>query len=257
MSKKPKILIVNDDGIYAPGLKQLWNSLVDKSDLAIVAPAFEKSGAGLSLTLRKPLVIEPVSWEKETPAWKVAGTPADCVRLAISILNYKPDLIVSGINRGSNSGRNVLYSGTVGGIIEGALRSIPGIAFSCEEFEKPDYEATAEYIYPFVQHILEHPLPNGTFLNVTFPTSKTIEGVKMARQGMGYWRESPQQRLHPEGHYYYWMGGTWHHHEEHEESDVALLKKGYVTAVPIHINEMTDQKVFESRKNHLENLFVK
>lgn len=253
MSQKPKILIVNDDGIYAPGLKHLWNAVVDKVDVAIVAPSFEKSGAGMSLTLRKPLVVESVPWEKNTPAWKITGTPADCVRLAISVvLDYVPDLIISGINRGSNAGRNILYSGTVGGIMEGVLRGIPGIAFSCEDFDTPLYHLAENYIMPFIKHVLEHPLPKGSFLNVTFPPTKDYKGVKMARQGMGYWKESPDQRLHPEGHYYYWMGGKWHHHDEHVESDVALIKQGYVTAVPIHINEMTDHSVIESRKSHFE-----
>lgn len=253
MSQKPRILIVNDDGIYAPGLKTLWKAVDGKADVAIVAPAFEKSGAGMSLTLRKPLIVETVPWEKNTPAWKIAGTPADCVRLAVSIvLDYSPDLIISGINRGSNAGRNILYSGTVGGIMEGVLRNIPGIAFSCEDFENPQYHLAERYIMPLINHVLEHPMPKGTFLNVSFPVAKEYKGIKMARQGMGYWKESPDQRLHPDGHFYYWMGGKWHHHEEHNDSDVALLKDGYVTAVPIHINEMTDRAVIDSRRTHFE-----
>ena len=126
MSKNFRILIINDDGIHAPGLIHLWKALVDLADVTIIAPAIEQSGVGLGITLRSPLHIESVAWNKGTPAWKISGTPADCVKMALSvILKTPPDLIVSGINRGSNSGRNVLYSGTVGGVIEGVLRNIP------------------------------------------------------------------------------------------------------------------------------------
>lgn len=256
MSKKPKLLIINDDGIYAPGLLHLWKAVEKSADVTIVAPSSERSGAGLSITLRDPLRIEKVKWEKDTPAWKISGTPADCVRLALGVVNYVPDLIISGINRGSNSGRNIFYSGTVGGIIEGVLRNIPGIAFSCEDFEKPDYYAFNDYIFPVIEHVLDDPLPKGTFLNVSFPTSDKIQGVKLARQGKGYWVENLQERIHPEGHSYYWMGGTWNHHDEHEESDVSLLQKGYIAAVPIHVNEMTDHDVFSSRKGQFEKLFT-
>lgn len=117
MANKPRILLTNDDGISAPGLKHLWQALSDIADLSIIAPATEKSGVGLSITIREPLQIQSVDWEKGTPAWKVNGTPADCVRLGLSvILKDRPDLIVSGINRGANSGRNVLYSGTIQGL---------------------------------------------------------------------------------------------------------------------------------------------
>ena len=130
MTRKPKILITNDDGIFAPGLRSLWQALVDYADVSIVAPTDDTSGAGAGITIKTPLRVDVVPWENGTRAWKVNGKPADCVKLALgTILTEKPDLIVSGINRGSNSGRTVFCSGTVGGVIEGALRKIPGIAF--------------------------------------------------------------------------------------------------------------------------------
>lgn len=258
MTRKPRILLTNDDGISAPGLKNLWKALSDIADLSIIAPATEKSGVGLSITIREPLQIQSVQWENGTPAWKVTGTPADCVRLGLSvILKERPDLIVSGINRGANSGRNVLYSGTIGGVIEGTLRNVPGIALSCVDFENPDYSLTLPHIGPLVQHILAQPLPKGTLLNVNFPSTPAIKGVKMARQGKGYWIEDPLERLHPEGHSYYWLGGKWHEHEEHEESDVFLLNEGYGAAVPIHVDEMTDMELFRSRKEHFDSHFSK
>lgn len=257
--KKPNILITNDDGIYAPGLKVLWKALHNFANLNIIAPATEKSGVGLGITIREPLLIQPVEWVDDVPAWKVTGTPADCVRLGLSvILKTPPDLIVSGVNRGSNAGRNVLYSGTVGGVIEGALRHIPGIAFSSADFEHPNYALSEPHILALVSHVLENPLPQGTFLNVTFPSESPVKGVKMARQGVGYWIEDPLERVHPEGHPYYWLGGKWLHQEEHPESDVALLKEGYAAVVPIHIQQLTDFDLLESRKmqfnRHFEQL---
>jgi 5'-nucleotidase len=258
MSKKLRILIINDDGIEAPGLKHLWGSVVDFADVRIIAPAIEQSGVGMATTQRKPLHIHPYKWEKETPAWKISGTPADCVKMAMSvILDYVPDLILSGINRGANSGRNVLYSGTVGGVIEGVLRKIPGIAFSCVDYENPNFAAAAKYVMPIVNYVLEHPLPFGSFLNVNVPNpADQIKGVKFARQGLGYWTDNPDQRLHPEGRTYYWLGGKWSHHEEDEFSDVRLLNEGYLTAVPINVKDMTDHDLFHNRREHFESLFI-
>ncbi len=256
MTKKLKILVTNDDGIDAPGLKYLWQALVDIAELYIIAPSSEKSGVGLGITIRDPILIQPVSWERDTKAWKVTGTPADCVRMGLSvILKSPPDLVVSGINRGSNSGRNVLYSGTVGGVIEGILRNVPGIAFSCVDFVNPDYKKVQHLIHPLVNHVIENPLPHGTFLNVNFPDAEEIRGIKLARQGRGYWIEDPDHRVHPEGHSYFWHGGKWNEHDEHEESDVHLLKQGFAAAVPIHVSELTDNKLYQERKADFDSLF--
>jgi len=258
MNRKPKILITNDDGITASGIWHLWHALHDKADLTIVAPAIQKSGTGLGLTLHKPITINPVKWEHSTAAWKVSGTPADCVRFGLRlVLNDKPDLIVSGINKGSNAGRNVLYSGTMGGVIEGAMKDIPGIAFSSVEFDEPRYESIEPYVFPLVEHILEHPLSKGTVLNVNFPSKfENFKGVKLARQGQSLWVEDPDERVHPDGEPYFWHGGQWSHHDEHDDSDISLLSQGFVTAVPIHVHELTDHDVLEKRKDHFESHFT-
>lgn len=248
--------MTNDDGIDAPGLRHLWEALSDFAEVYVIAPSSEKSGVGLAITIRDPIVIQPVNWAERAKAWKVTGTPADCVRMGMSvILKSPPDLIVSGINRGSNSGRNVLYSGTIGGVIEGALRNVPGIAFSCVDFINPDYKKTQPLIYPLVKHVMEHPLPQGTVLNVNFPNTDEIRGVRLARQGMGSWIEDPDHRVHPEGHSYYWHGGKWNDLDEHEESDVHLLKQGFATAVPVHVGELTDHAAFQERKENFNRLF--
>jgi 5'-nucleotidase len=259
--KKPNILLTNDDGIYAPGLKHLWKSLKDFCNIYIVAPSSEQSGTGAGVSLKTPLHVDKVEWEEGTPAWQVSGTPADCVRVAICILlDTPPDLVVSGINKGSNSGRNVLYSGTVGGIIESVMRNIPGIAFSCEDFYNPAYESFESQTFPLVEYILKHPLSSGTFLNVNFPSSHqdSHKGYKLARQGMGYYKENFLKGTHPEGKDYYWMGGALYEHEdEYEDSDVHLLKSGYITAVPVHVKELTDLKALRERQEHFNDHFQK
>ena len=252
---KPKILLINDDGIEAVGLRSLYEALLPFAELSIVAPSEEQSGVGLSVTLRSPLRIDAVKWEKKTPAWKVNGTPADCVRLALNLIfSEPPDLIVSGINKGSNAGRNVLYSGTVGGVIEGVHRGVPGLAVSCEEYFHPDYEATKPYIRSIVKCLLKTPLAKGSLLNVNFPAAGPIQGLKLTRQGKRYVREKLDRRLHPEGNPYYWMGFSLSEHPEENESDISWLKKGFATAVPIHVDEMTDHSFLKAHKSFFEAL---
>ncbi|HSX13015.1 MAG TPA: 5'/3'-nucleotidase SurE [Chlamydiales bacterium] len=258
MTKRPFLLITNDDGIHAPGIKQLWESVTEFADTAIVAPHAEKSGSGLSITWTKPLKIHSIAWEEPTKAWSLNGTPADCVKMACGVLLDKaPQMIISGINRGSNAGRTVLYSGTVGGVIEGALKNIPGIAFSFCDFTPPPNSAIKRYIFPLIEHFLKNPMPPGTFLNVNFPHNceKGVKGLKMAKQGRGYWVEAPEQRMHPEGLPYYWLGGKWSSFEEDPISDVSLLNQGYVTAVPIHVDQLTDHHTFNQHKEHIDKLF--
>lgn len=259
MKDKPNILITNDDGIHAPGIKHLWNALKDVANVTIIAPAAEQSAVALSITVRHPLQIHRVPWANDSPAWAVTGTPADCVKMALSvILDAPPDIVVSGINRGTNAGRNVLYSGTVGGVIEGILHDIPGIAFSCREYQSPNYEAFERYIPKIVSHTLEHKLPEGTLLNVNFPEHHEdgIKGFKLTRQGKEFWGEDPDERSHPaEGHSYYWMGAKLLQFDEHEESDITWLKRGYLTAVPVHVGDLTDHGHLAERKAHFETLF--
>ena len=257
--QRPFLLITNDDGIHAPGLKHLWQAVRDFADVAIIAPHVEKSGCGLSITWAKPLRIQPAVWDGATPAWSLNGTPADCVKMGCSvILEKRPHMILSGINRGSNAGRTVLYSGTVGGVIEGAYKNIPGIAFSFSDLEPPPVSATKDFIFPLIQYFLNHPLPHGTFLNVTFPCNckDGVKGFRLARQGKGYWIESPEKRIHPEGIPYYWLGGKWNPFDEDPESDIALLDQGYITGVPIQISELTDLEAWKKQKQGIEKIFA-
>lgn len=256
---KPRILITNDDGIQTPGIFHLWQALKDSCDVTISAPATEQSGVGLSTTYRSPLHMHEVAWPSNGKAYSVTGTPSDCVKLALCmVMDRPPDLIVSGINRGANSGRNVLYSGTVAGVIEGIMHGIPGVAFSCFDFDKPNYAEAEKHVLKIVTHVLDHPLPEGTLLNVNFPPAKhgTFKGFKLTRQGKHFWAENPDRRQHPAGEWdYYWLGIKLQEFIEHEDSDVTWLNKGYVTAAPIHVGELTDLEHLKKRKDIFENLF--
>ncbi len=259
--KRPLILITNDDGIYAPGIHYLWDALKNENvDLAIVAPSMEQSSVGMSTTLRSPLHIHQVNWTEggRTEAWSVSGTPADCIKMALKvILKAKPDLVLSGINRGTNAGRSILYSGTVAGAIEAALQDITSAAFSCFDYETPDFKTAKNYVPQFVDYILKHSLPKGTLLNVNFPShQQTMKGIRMAKQGKGHWAEDPDRRLHPsEGNHYYWLGSKFLKFKEEEEGDVFLLEQGYITAVPVHVGELTDHRHYQERKEHFEEYF--
>lgn len=254
---RPLLLIVNDDGIHAPGLKHLWQSVREFADTVIVAPLVEKSGCGVSITWGKPLRLQKVDWDNESPAWSLTGAPADCVKMALSVvLERQPTMIVSGINRGSNSGRTVLYSGTIGGAIEGALKGIPGIAFSFSDSTVPPLSATQKYIWPLIKHFIAHPLPSETILNVNFPENcAEAKGLRMAKQGKGYWVEQPEKRIHPEGLPYYWLGGQWGSFAEEPDSDVTLLEQGYVTAVPLQIGQLTHEGAFAKHKDTIQKTF--
>ena len=273
MKKRPKILITNDDGIHAPGIRHLWNSLKDFADLVVCAPAHEQSAVGLSITIRNPLQMLPINWQNQisthhdhahhmgADTWSISGTPADCIKLGLNVIfdQEAPDLIVSGINRGSNAGRNVLYSGTVAGAIEGVMHNIPGIAFSCHDHHEPNYIDFENHIPLIVKHVLENPMPTGTLLNVNFPpkSHSKIQGFRMTRQGKELWVENPDKRNHPaEGSEYYWLGAKVATFDEHEESDISWLQKGYITAVPVHVGELTDHAHLNDHKESFANLWA-
>lgn len=251
--KKRTLLITNDDGITSPGLCALYEAVKHDFDVIIAAPSKQRSGTGIGLTLHRPIHIHPHQWIDPCPAWKIDGKPADCIKLACSILLKKlPDMVLSGINPGSNAGRNALYSGTVGGAMEATIRGIPGIAFSCVNEINPDYEGAKRFITPIIHHFFNHPLPKGTLINVNFPDSAYL-GIKYARQGLSYILENPYQCKETKG---YYISKKWDLHPEHEESDTTYLKQGYITATPIHINEMTDIDHYTTHKKHFESLDI-
>jgi len=257
MSQKPFFLLTNDDGIHALGIKHLWDAVHEFADVAIVAPDSEKSGSGVSITNFKPIRISQVAWEKNTPAWSITGTPADCVKMGVSVLlDRTPDFVLSGVNNCSNSGCTLFYSGTVGGAIEGALRGIPSLAFSFSDPSLPPLGSARTLLASLVKHFLANPIPSGTLMNINFPKNcpQKINGFRMAKQGRGYWIEHPDHRTQPEGISYYWLGSRWSDHPEDPESDVALLEQGYVTAVPLCIENLTHHELLEKHRSSFESL---
>lgn len=258
---RPKILLCNDDGIRARGIRHLWKVLAeaDFADLLIIAPAAERSGAGVSITWDRPMLIQKIQWENNTPAWSVEGSPADCIKMGINvILESPPDLILSGINAGSNAGRNVLHSGTVGAVIEGVLRNIPGVALSCENGQEPNFEVAEKYVVSIAKYILEHPLESGSFLNVNFPQciKDEVKGFRLTRQGKGRWAEDPTLHLETDHGSSYWLGGKPEELTEDEDCDIALLREGYMTAVPIHVYDLTNSREIHRRKEKFEHFFL-
>lgn len=253
--KRPHILITNDDGIHAPGIHALAEALAPIADITVVAPQIEQSCVSLSVTIRSPLKIEKLQWKDNVTAYSVSGTPADCIKLALNVvLDKAPDIVVSGINRGTNAGRNILYSGTVAGAIEASIHDIPAIAFSCRDYFDTDYKTAAAYIPRTVEYVLSHPLALGTLLNINFPTKDLpIQGFKLTKQGKEYWGEEPNERFHPvEGHAYYWIGAKLMAFEEEEDSDIAWLHKGFITAVPVNVGSLTDLHQLDQRRSHFE-----
>lgn len=257
---RPKILITNDDGIHAPGIKVLWKALrtANFADLYLVAPSTERSGTGVSITWDRPILVQRVDGFEGDQAWAIDGSPADCVKMGERVvLKCKPDWIVSGINAGSNAGRNVLHSGTIGAVIEGALRGIPGIAFSCESIANPNYHVAEKYIAQITQYILAHPLPEGTILNVNFPQNidDHVKGFRLTRQGKGRFAENPYLHIETAHGPSYWLGGKPDDLDEELDCDVHLLRQGYMTAVPLYVHELTDHPLLQQRRKEFETLF--
>lgn len=254
MSQKPLILITNDDGIDAPGIRALYDAIAPHYRVVVVAPDRQRSGTGIGLTLHRPIELKAVDWAVESPIWSATGKPADCVKLGIQVaLGQVPDMVISGINLGSNSGRNALYSGTVGGVMEAVLRNIPGIAFSCVEEENPDYPLASQYIPPLIDHFFNHPMPKGTLINVNFPACKgeELQGIKYARQGLSYILDAPFQDEVSQG---YYISKTWDNHDEHNESDTTYLEQNHIAVTPIHVNELTDLDHYHKHKGLFESI---
>ena len=249
------ILITNDDSIDSSGIRLLAEAAAEVGNVSIVAPEADQSGKSLGINYLDPILVQKVDWGEKFSAWKVAGSPADCVKLALGpLLEKKPDLILSGVNFGSNSGRTVLYSGTVGGAIEGVMQGIPSIAFSCCQ-EEGDLTHVKPYLAKLIKGLYEVPFRHGTLFNVNFPCHDVEEfrGIKYAKQGRGYWIEKPVEIDLPGGTHYH-MAGKWAAFEEDPKSDVALLLDGFITAVPIHVGELTDHDHYTSNRERFENI---
>jgi len=233
----PFILLTNDDGINAPGITALYKALDQIADVAIVAPDREMSAAGHAITLSDPLRVTDVELEGGITGYAVNGTPADCVKIAArAVLSRKPDLVASGINLGSNTGINVIYSGTVSAATEGIILGIPSVALSLATYHDPDFAPAGEVAKMVVTAVLENGLPENTLLNVNIPPlpADQLKGIVVTKQGKAFYNEKFDKRVDPRNRTYYWMSGERKSMEEDEDSDERMVQEGYVSVTPVY-----------------------
>lgn len=236
--QKPLILLTNDDGITAPGLRALIGFMKEIGEIVVVAPERPQSGMGHAITLNNTLYSNKVIIDPEGGAeeYSCSGTPADCVKLALQeILGRRPALCVSGINHGTNSSINVLYSGTMSAAVEAGIEGIPAIGFSLCDFSwDADFEVAREYILNIVRETLSHGMPEGVVFNVNIPKlpKKALKGIKVCRQARANWKEKFDKRTNPMGKDYYWLTGEFELLDKGEDTDEWALANGYISLVP-------------------------
>jgi len=238
MSDKPLILVTNDDGITAPGIRALIEVMNELGDVYVVAPDSPQSGMGHAITLDSTLHIEKLTKNEEGQTeYSCSGTPADCVKLAVNeILERKPDLCVSGINHGANSAINVIYSGTMSAAIEAWIEGIPSIGFSSLDHSwNADFEPLKQYVRTIAKNVLENGLPDGVVLNVNFPKDG-IKGIKVCRQAKANWIEEFDKRISPQGKEYYWLTGEFVNLDKGQDTDLYALETGFATVVPVQFD---------------------
>jgi 5'-nucleotidase len=237
-SKKPLILVTNDDGINAPGIRFLIEIMNDFGDVVVVAPDSPQSGMGHAITINSTLYCEPIVINKNEPQseYSCSGTPVDCVKIAVNeILKRKPDLCVSGINHGSNSSINVIYSGTMSAAVEAGTHGIPAIGFSLLDYSlDADFSHSKEFIKRIVSECLKNGIPEGVVLNVNIPkiSNSKLKGIKICRQANGVWEEKFDKRTNPLGRDYYWLSGKFVNNDKGEDTDEWALENEYVSITP-------------------------
>lgn len=240
MAKRPLILVTNDDGITAPGIRTLISVMNTIGDVVVVAPDSPQSGMGHAITVNATLYLENVTIDGKQPEYSCSGTPADCVKLAVrEILDRKPDICVSGINHGSNSSINVIYSGTMSAALEAGIEGVPAIGFSLLDYNwNANFEHCTSFIETITRQVLEHGLPDGVVLNVNLPNldKNDIKGIKVCRQARANWVEKFDKRTNPMGRDYYWLAGKFVNMDNGEDTDEWALANGYVSVVPVQFD---------------------
>ena len=242
------ILISNDDGVFSKGINALIEALKPLGDIFIVAPDSGRSGQSCAITSTVPVRATLLKSTKGITIYSSTGTPVDCVKLALSnLLPRKPDLIVAGINHGSNASINVHYSGTMGIAIEGALNDIPSIGFSlCSHAPDADFSLASKYAYNISKLIINSGLPTGTCLNVNIPDTSNICGIKICHQAKGIWSEEFEKRIDPHNGTYYWLTGFLKNNEHNTiDTDEYALSTGYISVVPCKV-DLTDYTCFDT-----------
>lgn len=237
-NKRPLILISNDDGITAKGIEALTEVARNIGDVIVVAPNSAQSGMSHAITVKVPLHLKIIEESKEFTKYSCNGTPADCIKLALhKICSRKPDLVLSGINHGSNAATSIIYSGTMAAVLEGCMNQIPAIGFSILDYsETPDFSASKVYIEKIINLVLKNKLPEKTCLNVNIPKASLseIKGVRVCRQDDGQWIEEFDERINPSKQTYFWLTGEYHSFEpDSEQTDEWALKNNFISVVPV------------------------
>lgn len=251
-----KILVTNDDGIDAAGIAALKQSLSEIGEVTVIAPRYEQSAVGHGITMQTPLRVQEYYKNGTFFGYAVEGTPADCIKIGIkNILKKSPDLVVSGINHGSNTAINIIYSGTVSGAREAAIMDVPSIAISVTSHTVKDFDYAGKIAKLLALKIKEHGLPLGTLLNVNVPDlpESEIAGIMVTKQGKSKWDDVYDKRTDPAGRDYYWLTGAMTKADNDIELDQAAIGKNYVAVTPIHF-DLTDYETYKNMKNwNIEN----
>lgn len=249
-----RLLISNDDGVFATGIRTLADTLATAGhQVTVVCPDRERSATGHGLTLHEPIRAEMVTgvFHPDIQAWACSGTPSDCVKLALgALLEQPPDMVLSGINQGANLGTDVLYSGTVSAAMEGVIEGIPAIAFSLTSFTQPDFGPAAAFAQRLLDTLKQHPLPTPMLLNINIPAvpAAAIQGCLMARQGIRRYIDMFEKRVDPRGKTYYWLAGEILEPVAHDEDSYQLLAEalhplpqfGMLKTMPIDVIAIQD-----------------
>ncbi len=254
LNNNPLILVTNDDGIEAKGFKKLIKIAREFGEVVAISSQDPMSGMSHAITIKTPLRVKLIQDEPGIRTYLTNGTPVDGVKLAFnSILGRRPELVLSGINHGSNSSSSILYSGTMSAAMEGAINHIPSIGFSLLAFDPDaDFEPSVKVVREVIRMVLDKGLPEGICLNVNIPAvpSKELKGIRMCSQANGYWKEEFEKRTDPGGHTYYWLTGFFHNREPGGEgtgTDELALKRNYASVVPVD-TDLTAYSVLEKMK---------
>jgi len=237
LMKRPLILVTNDDGILAPGIRALVEMATQLGEVVVVAPDSPQSGKGHAISIHDPLRLKKVKVFTGVEAWECSGTPVDCVKLAkhVALKDRPIDLCVSGINHGSNASINILYSGTMSAAMEASVEGIRSIGFSLLDFSfDADFEPCKPWVRHMMKYALEHEFGETKLLNVNIPkaASGPIKGIRICRQSKGYWREKFIEGRDPSGQPYYWLAGEFVNNDPGDDTDIHALKTGYISVVP-------------------------
>ncbi len=249
---RPTILVTNDDGIFAPGLRKLISIARLFGEVVVVAPDTAMSGMSHAITVKNPLRLRKVAEEEGYVEYSCNGTPVDSVKLGEKVvIRGKPDLVLSGINHGSNASVNVVYSGTMAAAIEACIDGIPSIGISLLDYShKASFNAVDDHIKSIIANVLENGLPDGVCLNVNIPAVERdeLKGIKVCRQASGRWVEAFDERIDPHERDYYWLTGVFEDGDADEDTDSWALANNYISVVPIHFDLTAHQAIDKLKK---------